>query len=335
MIQLNLQTQENLDWRITRRSGETKLGEQVSIIKSLDALPQNKDRYVVFGICEDIGVQANFGKPGAAKAWDAFLDAFVNVQSTESIVGDGITILGYISVTPDEKLTHITPKESLGAIVSRIDKKVADLVYRIISIGKYPIIIGGGHNNAFGNLKGSSLALRTPLNVINLDAHTDLRTADYRHSGNGFSYALENREGSYIKKYVIFGLHKNYTPQYILNYIQDKKDQIAYYLLDNMLTVTRQQKAFSKALNTVSSTNFGIEIDCDSIAYFPSSAQTPSGFTIEMMREFILTLGTQKNSVYLHICEAAPTKKDRSMVGKSLTYFVTDFIRSHCDNNSV
>ncbi|MBS1945753.1 MAG: hypothetical protein JST98_11280, partial [Bacteroidetes bacterium] len=53
---------------IARRSGETKLGEVLA-----------KDwrdascRYVLLGICEDIGPRANNGLGGARNGWDAFL----------------------------------------------------------------------------------------------------------------------------------------------------------------------------------------------------------------------------------------------------------------------
>jgi arginase family enzyme len=30
------------------------------------------------------------------------------------------------------------------------------IIFNIIKLGKIPIIIGGGHNNAYGNIKGSA-----------------------------------------------------------------------------------------------------------------------------------------------------------------------------------
>ena len=36
------------------------------------------------------------------------------------------------------------------------------LVNQIVRAGKIPVIIGGGHNNAYGNIKGSALALGKP-----------------------------------------------------------------------------------------------------------------------------------------------------------------------------
>lgn len=332
MIQFNLQTRKDLDERIARRTGETKLGEGVVLCSNLDELSEQKGSYVIFGICEDIGVQANYGRPGTHRAWESFLNAFVNVQTHSSLPAEKIILLGYLRVTPDEKITKETPKETLGSIVERIDKKVADLVRRIVSTGNIPIIIGGGHNNAFGNLKGSSLAIGKPINAINIDAHTDLRTTDYRHSGNGFSYALEVKDGPFLNKYAIFGLHQNYTPQYIFD-TMDRQKNMKYWMFETMLSDPTIQKEFTEAVNFIKEESFGIELDCDNIKNFPSSAQTPSGFSLEHVRSFMAQLAKQPNCTYVHICEAAPSKKETSQVGKALTYLVTDFIRSYCEHH--
>jgi formiminoglutamase len=62
---------------------------------------------------------------------------------------------------------------------------------------KIPVVIGGGHNNAYPLLKGAAKGLQqaqqTPLpqiNCINLDAHTPVTGPEEgRHSGNAFRYA--------------------------------------------------------------------------------------------------------------------------------------------------
>ncbi len=43
----------------------------------------------------------------------------------------------------------------MGELVNRLDTIVSQIVQKIIAAGKIPIIIGGGHNNAYGNIKGA------------------------------------------------------------------------------------------------------------------------------------------------------------------------------------
>lgn len=327
MIQLHIATESDIKPFTHLRAGETKLGETLQLCDSLDDVVNNNCTYVLFGICEDIGIRANYGKPGAVKAWGSFIKALVNVQDNQFNNGNDILLLGHIAVSPDIDDIDKEHPETLGSIVARIDSKVATVVNRIVSAGKIPIVIGGGHNNAYGNIKGTATALQKAINVINFDAHTDLRKTEYRHSGNGFTYALES-ENSYLNTYCIFGLHKNYTPQYIYNMIATS-DHISVFDMEDMLLESKQVENFETAISQLSDNTLCIEIDVDSIANFSSSAQTPSGFNLEVMRYFLGQLARKTKCGYLHICEAAPTKKNYQQVGKALSYLVTDFIRNH------
>jgi formiminoglutamase len=196
-----------------------------------------------------------------------------------------------------------------------------------VSAGKIPIIIGGGHNNAYGNIKGTSLALKKPINAINFDAHHDFRAEEGRHSGNGFSYAFA--EG-FLKNYFIFGLHENYTSDTIFRTLKKLKT-IKYNTFESMMV--RRETSFyteiDKALEHISSNHYGLEIDCDAIQNIPSSAMTPSGFAVNKARAFVHFFGKQENVSYLHICEAAPTPETETQVGKLISYLITDFIRAH------
>src|SRR5690606_18874782 len=120
--------------------------------------------------------------------------------------------------------------QKLGDLVNMIDKQVTTTVERILRAGKVPIIIGGGHNNAYGNIKGAASALDSPINVLNLDAHTDLRQLEHRHSGNGFSYALDR---GYLQKYAVFVLHQYYTPQAIFEQML-ASDDLKFALFEDL-----------------------------------------------------------------------------------------------------
>ena len=335
MIQLHIQKREAIDTYIAFRNGEQKLGENISLCDSLDTIKESKAQFVIFGISESIGVRANFGKPGTHKAWMAFIKSFVNVQTNKFNKASSILILGHIKVTPDQPISASTPKEQLGTIVSRIDKKVAQVVETIVQSGKIPIIIGGGHNNSFGNLLGTSRAHSYPVNAINIDAHTDLRYTDYRHSGNGFTYALQKENGPALNKYALFGLHKNYTPQYILDFMESHSDIVQFKFIEDIELESDMIRLFDEKLDFVSESVFGLEVDCDVITDFPSSAQTPSSFSLNQLRQLVVHAAQRKNCAYLHLCEAAPTKKRNDQVGKALSYIVTDFIRSYNEHHSL
>lgn len=340
MDKLVLLTKTTVESLTKPRSGETKFGEHSKVLTSTNGIYDNIKsldvNYVILGIPEDIGVYANLGNTGASKAYEATIKVLLNIQSNPFTHADKVLVLGHLDFSEElETMTTLnreTPKDlkKIRQLVDQIDKEVSDAVYTIVKAGKTPIIIGGGHNNAYGNIKGTSLALHQSINAINLDAHTDFRALEGRHSGNGFSYAYA--EG-FLDKYFMFGLHENYTSQDIFNTLNSKK-ALNYNTFEDLevrknLSFTNELK---RAIDHIYKKPFGIEIDCDAIKNIPSSAQTPSGFSVEKARQLIHFFGKHENATYLHICEAAPKKKQMNAVGKLITYFITDFIKSNIKN---
>lgn len=326
---LKLYKRSHIDRFISRRKGEVKFGEQLNFISSLNEMDDHPSKFVLFGIPEDIGVRANHGKPGTSKAWETALKALVNIQVNRFNDPQKLLLLGELDCGElMEKASWIDESdpnylEKLGDLVKKIDNLVANLVEFIISRGKIPVIIGGGHNNAYGNIKGAAKGLKEPVNVINIDAHTDLRQLEHRHSGNGFSYAIE---GQYLRKYTVFGLHKNYTPEYIFEEM-DASENLNFHLAEDLFRKREEVPfRFGEELKRIGKEKFGFELDCDAIAEFPSSAKSPSGFTINEVRNFIDQVSKNGNCCYFHICEAAPDEENASQVGKALSYFISDFI---------
>lgn len=318
------------------RPGETKFGEKVRYINPEEDLEEQLQlsdaKYVLFGIPEDIGVVGNHGIPGTRNAWNALLKALLNIQHNAIVKGSRVLLLGHLDFSDMMESTGEFTGEELvdhcRELTETIDKEVTSLVRKIVSAGKKPIIIGGGHNNAYGNIKGSSLAIGSGINALNIDAHTDFRKRESRHSGNGFSWAYY--EG-FLNKYFIFGLHENYTSKKIYKKIETE-ERIGFNTFEELYV--RKEKGLdfevNEAVNFVKGSRFGVEVDMDAIAYMPSSARTPSGMSLEAVRNIVFTASRSKNATYLHLCEAAPDPddmKEMAVVGKALAYLVSDFIR--------
>ncbi|MGO4821104.1 MULTISPECIES: formimidoylglutamase [unclassified Flavobacterium] len=323
------------------RSGEIKFGEKmITVPKGQDPfsfLLTTEAKYVLVGIPEDIGIRANFGRPGAASAWENAIKNIANIQHNRFCKGNQILILGSIDVSEQMRevelldFNDIDDRSKLSQLVEKIDKEVSHIIFNIVKSGKTPIIIGGGHNNSYGNIKGTALAKGKPVNAINFDAHSDFRILEGRHSGNGFSYAYE--EG-FLKKYYIFGLHENYTSKSVLDLIKKTEDRVRYTTYD-CLNI-RKEKEFAPemelALDFVKNDCYGIEVDLDAVPNIASSAMTPSGFSVEELRQFVSFFGNHKNAAYLHICEGAPDlgeEKNNHLIGKLIGYLVTDFIKAN------
>ncbi|MFC6096017.1 formimidoylglutamase [Flavobacterium qiangtangense] len=327
--------------RVTNfRSGEVKFGEKMQTIpKDADIATFLKEcdaKFVLLGVPEDIGVRANYGRPGAASAWESAIKSIANIQHNRFNKGSSILVLGHLNVEEEMKavesldFNNIDERKELSKWVEKIDKEVSHIIFTIVKAGKIPIVIGGGHNNAYGNIKGTALAKGKAINAINFDAHSDFRILEGRHSGNGFSYAFE--EG-FLKKYFVFGLHESYTSKSVLHEIKKLEDRVRINTYDEINI--RKQKDFrqemEKAYTFIKNDFYGVEIDLDSIPNIPSSAMTLSGFSVEELRQFIHFFSQNENAAYLHICEGAPDlgdEKNSHLVGKLIGYLVTDFIKA-------
>lgn len=324
-----------LEKYISKRAGEVKLGQN---LRTPGGLPlaqflAGDFRFCVLGVPEDIGVMANHGRPGARGAWDAFLTSFLNIQANDFLNGTDVCVLGHFDFDSAYALLQQTPAE-MKIIVARqlcaaTDLALSKLIELIVRAGKIPIIIGGGHNNSYGNLRGLSAAKETQVNCINMDPHADLRELEGRHSGNGFRYALE--EG-FLKHYFVFGLHESYNSQTLVALFKTRNNLSYIGFEDLMVRSTFDiQTCLLNALEHIKWVPFGVEVDLDSLALFPASAFSPSGFQPEVARQFVHQLAQHPNCAYLHLCEAAPDLdplNGKTIVGKMLSYLATDFIKA-------
>jgi formiminoglutamase len=339
MNNLQIISSETLDRITNKRFGETKFFEHAKFLSKPTDLPSmlsdSEVKFVLFGIKEDIGILANNGQPGAKNTWEVSLKSLLNLQSNQFTNPLKVLVLGHLDFTSLYDALSTVKSDQLQhtcrTYVEKIDHCVTELVYTIVKAGKIPILIGGGHNNAYGAIKGSSLALESKINALNFDAHSDLRALEGRHSGNGFSYAI--KEG-YLDRYYIFGLHENYTSKEILNYIEASNSNLKFNTFEDLIIRKKIsfKKASKKAMAFISDSKFGIEIDCDAIQNIPSSAQTPSGFSVNQTRQFVHYFGKHSNATYLHICEAATKNENmNAQTGKLLSYLIIDFINSRKD----
>lgn len=323
MDSFKIYTQSDISALTNQREGEEKLGERVLVVSSLDQIINSSAKFVLLGIPEDIGVRANLGVGGAKTAWKPAIKALLNTQSNSFLNGEEILVLGHFQIEDPAEQSL----QSLRKKVNQIDELVYPIVEQIIAANKIPIIIGGGHNNAFPIIYGAYLAKgKQQINVVNIDAHTDLRNpAEGRHSGNGFSTAIVR---GYLKQYKIFGLHQNYINKDIAAQI-DANQNINIFYFEDLL-----QSEKSIVYNWVNFTEnlaepCGLEIDLDSIANILSSATTPSGFALDDIRKILINNAIKYN--YLHICEGAIKLADGRediTTGKTIAYLVTDFIKA-------
>lgn len=346
MQHLKIYTKQDILSLTRIRRFETKLGERLLVVHDPEqitqALQETSAKYVLFGIPEDLGAKGNFGTGGADTLWIPFLQHFFNIQSNDFLDGKEILIIGHFDFGDIQYLIDTTAKgederiESYRHAVNTIDDEVEHLVKLITESGKIPIVVGGGHNNAYPLIKGAAKGWhkngKIPLaqiNCINLDAHADYRPMEGRHSGNAFRYAEDD---GYLSKYCVIGLHENYIPQNSWIDIVNNPFIDCITFEDIFLHEKRTfLQAVAHATGFTEDSLTGIDVDLDAIQHTLSSAMTPVGVSPVHARQFISFAGADSKPAYLFICEGATRLSDGRTdysSGKLVSYLVSDFIKA-------
>ena len=154
-------------------------------------------RVALVGFPSDEGVRRNGGRPGAAEAPAAIREALFRMTPDARDAGpftallDRTADLGDVDVTGD-----------LEADQARLGDVVGALLQRAV----VPIVLGGGHETAFGHFLGYVAAGR-PVYALNWDAHADVRplTDGRSHSGSPFRQMLDHESGR-CAGYTVAGL---------------------------------------------------------------------------------------------------------------------------------
>ncbi len=143
---------------------------------------ENSEESALIGFACDVGVERNKGRVGAVGGPDYFRSNIGNLcwQNDRN---------GFIDVG------NISPKNN---DLESAQEELGKYVNRLLDQQKKPVIIGGGHETAFGHFIGISSHLKASdpdasLGILNIDAHFDLRPYDNgAHSGSSFLQALEH-----------------------------------------------------------------------------------------------------------------------------------------------
>lgn len=127
----------------------------------------------LLGLCNEQGVVANGGRPGAAEGPLAFRAAFGKLP-LRALSGFRLFDAGDVPATAD-----------YGSFFEVAEAFVAGCAAR----GALPLVVGGGHDCSYGCWRG--LRALGPTAVVAVDAHLDVRPEHGPNSGNPFFRMVE------------------------------------------------------------------------------------------------------------------------------------------------
>lgn len=155
-------------------------------------------KVALLGFPSDEGVKRNGGRPGAAEGPNKIREWLYQF-------------------TPDARHTKpfcelMTKTVDLGNVicsgdVAKDQENLADVVKDLLERNIVPMILGGGHETAFGHFLGYAKSEKE-VSIVNIDAHADVRKYEpgLPHSGSPFRQAVEH-ESNCCRQYTVLGLN--------------------------------------------------------------------------------------------------------------------------------
>ncbi|MBL1073962.1 formimidoylglutamase [Nocardia sp. 2] len=234
---------------------------------------ERESRCVLIGFASDEGVNRNKGRTGAAAGPDALRGALSSMALPDPIV---LEDAGTIAVTDAD----------LDGGQARLGRAVA----AAINDGRLPVVLGGGHEVAYGTYRGVAAARtradRPRLGILNLDAHFDLRADPVPSSGTPFRQILEAEQAAGTDcRYDVLGISQ---PSNTRALFDTAKRLGVRYLIDDRCGVTDsdQVDTFVAALvDSVDQIYLTIDLDVLPAAVAPGvSAPAAYGVPLETIQ---------------------------------------------------
>ncbi len=296
--------------------GDPRMGDVAE--RDLALFPGNA-RIAIIGMPQDIGVERNKGRKGAAAGPDAIRAMFYKLAT--------YSITGRTSI-PNGSVIDMGNIVCAGEL-EEIHDRLTEVTGTVCKAGLVPLVLGGGHDTTYASATGVYNTYG-PLGMLNLDAHLDVRPPiPQRNSGTSFRMLIE--EGKLTPhRFVEFGIQNFVNSEEHVRWLVDQEGTII--TLDEI-----RQRGFQDMLGTAwqiahsgQSTVYGtLDIDGVRAADAPGvSATMPDGLTAGELLETATLLGRNPATVGLDIVEVNPTYDRDNQTAKLAAHAAIRFIHS-------
>ena len=278
------------------------------VFTSMATNKMDSSQVVIIGYACDEGVRRNNGRVGAKSGPDA--------------------IRKYMGELPP----RVTDKGNINCEngnLEKTQKELGEMVEKELKLGNFPLIIGGGHDIAYGHFLGINKAIKGTLGIINLDAHFDLRP--FHNGGNSgtpfnqISALLKAQDKTF--NYLPIGIRESSNSEEL--YQTAKKLNVKYIpmeecILDNIPQIKKTIQAFMDEVDCIYLT---IDLDGFSSKFCPGvSAASPIGFQPKFVLEIMHYVFNSKKVISCDIAEMNPVYDE----DQSTARLATELINSVC-----
>lgn len=275
------------------------LHEKVKCVALDNISDPPKKSIALLGYACDEGVKRNQGRPGAVKGPDVIKKSFAKMPNH---LPSGVQLYDVGAITCSKGDMEAAQKSLAQGVTSLLEKK------------QFPMVLGGGHDMAYGHYHGIKDYLDSKkegqtIGIINFDAHFDLRkNSSNNNSGTPFyQIAMECHEEHMDFNYLCLGIRKDANDRHLF---QTAKDLNVTYVLSDTFQIQFLDEIntwINAFIKTVDKIYVTIDLDGFSSAYAPGvSAPSPMGFTPQIVLECLKTILASGKLISLDIAEMNP-----------------------------
>ncbi len=270
---------------------------------------------VLVGFCSDLGVIANSGRPGAKAAPLALRRHLYN--------------FAYYGPRPLLDMGDIVANEDSD--LALMQGELSGAVLRILTNGGRPVVIGGGHEVAWGTWGGIRAylgedQLRTRrVAVVNLDAHFDIRSTPIPSSGTPFfQIATSLRDEKIAFNYICLGVSEVANTGVLFQRADKWRVE---YVLD------REMQSYDDSLISEILGGFDLiylSVDFDVLPPWSMgavSAPSTMGVPMHVVDEIIETLVASQKVMAIDFAEFNPTFDQESLYVRSASRLIMAALR--------
>ncbi|PIR21119.1 MAG: hypothetical protein COV45_03040 [Deltaproteobacteria bacterium CG11_big_fil_rev_8_21_14_0_20_47_16] len=301
------------DYLPWKRRDDPRLAELVTVVSDIKQVKEGD--ITIVGIPDDRGVAVNHGRIGARFGPAIFRQCFYRLPIGAEGELQGASLLDVGDVLPESTIeaTH----EALRQVVAALHRRGATV-----------IVLGGGHDTAYGSLMGlRDFDARSC--IVNLDAHLDVRGREPDGQiGSGTTFRRLIEEGQVLGKdiYMVgYQSHSNTAA-----HVHFAREQGMHLWSWRDLSQGGRLKVLTDLVNHwVQSKSVGVSWDMDSIIASAApgvSASAVVGFSAEESLYLAELLGAHHAIRQLEIMEINPKVDGQAITARLAAVVVWHFI---------
>lgn len=290
----------------------TRWHQKVEIKNFGNLTAANHPNIALLGFCSDEGVRRNKGRTGAKDAPDRIRKSLANLpynfDSKKSIFDFGNIIL------EDQNL-------------EKARKQQTECVSELIRNNYFPIVLGGGHETAFGDFLGFEPHFEN-IGIINIDAHFDIRIP-VEHSTSGTPFFEMSQHCQTVGKdfnYFVIGIQPTGNTQALFSRAEtlDVQTVLADEVHTDLNFGLRKLEDF---IQKVDSVYLSLDLDVLDAAFAPGvSAPCVNGLTAFQVKSIIWKVIRTGKLKLFDVVEYNPEYDIDNRTSKLAAHFISEFL---------